>query len=455
MEPATAHEPVIAAVSTPPGTGGIAVIRISGTGALQIARRVFHPASPQISFDAFPPARAVFGGIRRATELMDEVILVWFRQPHSYTGEDVIEISCHGGVVNTRAILELVLSHGARPAAPGEFTRRAYLNGRIDLTRAEAVADLIHAKTQRASRAAAAQLQGTLFRKVESVRDTLMQALAHIEAHIDFPDEDISPDTRSKLRGSLISARDFARELIHTSRQGRILREGLRTVVTGEPNVGKSSLFNLLLGDDRAIITEVPGTTRDTLEEILSIDGVPLVLIDTAGIRHTRDLVEAEGIRRSHKARDTAELILEIRDARTFPEHADEPPTDPRILRVWNKADLVEPACRAKMPPDMILTSAVTGEGIERLKTGILSQIGFQGMDSGTEDVLINTRVRDCLTRASAALDHVLESFDSGRELELVALDLRTACSAIGEITGKTSTDDLLDRIFSTFCIGK
>ncbi|MDL5047540.1 tRNA uridine-5-carboxymethylaminomethyl(34) synthesis GTPase MnmE [Oscillatoria amoena NRMC-F 0135] len=457
--PATAAEPVIAAVSTPPGTGGIAVIRISGMGALQIARAVFAPANTAISFGTFPVARAVLGAIHTPEgELVDEGLLIFFQAPRSYTAEDVVEISCHGGMVNTRRVLELILAAGARPAGPGEFTRRAYLNGRMDITQAEAVADLIHARTERASRAAARQLRGSLARKTAHIRDELMRALAHIEAHIDFPDEDITPDTRSKLRGDMDTAAQFAREIIRTSRHGRILREGIRTAIVGEPNVGKSSLFNLLLGEDRAIITPVAGTTRDTIEETLSIEGIPLALVDTAGLRHTEDIVEAEGIRRSQLARDQAELILEILDASRVGAGSPPPPPpgDPRILRVWNKADLLPPEFpRAQFAPGDVLISALTGAGLEDLHRAVLEKIGFSGMESGGEEFLINARVRDCLSRAATALDHAVAGFDANAGLELVAFDLRTACAAIGEVAGKTSTDDLLDLIFSAFCIGK
>lgn len=457
MPLATDHEPTIAAISTPPGIGGIAIIRMSGTIALQIAQRIFRPRNSRISFDSFPTGKTVFGEIHDSGQLLDEAVVIFFRSPHSYTCEDLIEINCHGGPVNTRLILDLTLQNGARLAGAGEFTRRAYLNGRIDLTQAEAVADLIHAKTQRAGRVAASQLQGALTRKIEVVRDELMQTLAHLEAHIDFPDEDISPDTRAKLHGTIINAQQFAQSLIRSSRNGRILREGLRTVITGEPNVGKSSLFNLLLGSDRAIITPLAGTTRDTLEEILSIDGVPLVLIDTAGIRHTEDVIEAEGIRRSQQAREAAELILEIRDAREFVQTGADVATnpDPRNLCVWNKSDLLDDQQKKLLHVNGIFVSAQTGEGIETLKKTILEKIGFQSMDAGAEEFLVNTRQRDCLMRAVKSLDHVLSSFEADQPLELITMDLRSACSVIGEIAGKTSTEDLLDRIFSSFCIGK
>lgn len=450
----TEYEPVITAISTPPGTGGIAVIRLSGAGALKIVQRIFTPRTGSIDFTHFPVQKALFGDLHDTQgKLLDEVIVVYFKSPHSYTCEDLVEISCHGGLVNTRQILELILAQGARLADAGEFTRRAFLNGRIDLTQAEAVADLIHAKTQRASHVAATQLQGTLTRQIVRVRDELMNALAHVEAHIDFPDEDISPQTRDKLRTNLQQALDFSNELVKKSHHGRILREGIRTVITGEPNVGKSSLFNSLLGADRAIITPVAGTTRDTLEEILSIDGIPLVLIDTAGIRHTDDLIEVEGIKRSEYARSQAELILEILDI-------SQPPASPhcedhRILRVWNKADLMPSLSPSQIAPDEVLVSAVTGQGIESLKKAVLEKIGFEEIKSDSEVFLINTRQRNALDKAATALKDCLDTIQSARPLELVALDLRRACQSLGEIVGKTSTEDLLDKIFSSFCIGK
>ena len=304
----------IAAVATPPGTGGLAVLRLSGREALNVADRCLRSASGRLP-SSFTPRMAILGEVHRHGIRVDEAVLTVFRGAKSFTGEDTVEIACHGGILLTRRVLETVLAAGARPAEPGEFTARAFLNGRMDLAQAEAVADLIHAQTDRALGTARAQLAGALSRRIEVLRDSLMGVLAHIEAHIDFPDEDISPDTTAVLTSKLRSALDGIDALLRTAREGRFLRQGVRTALVGRPNAGKSSLLNRLLGHERAIVSPVAGTTRDTLEEVAQVRGIPLVLVDTAGLRESEDAVEREGIRRSREAAAEAELILHIVDA--------------------------------------------------------------------------------------------------------------------------------------------
>jgi len=442
--------PTVAAISTPPGEGGIAVIRISGDRAFSIAEQVFRPSkNKQLSCVA---THSVIHGriFDQESRPVDEVLVTVLKNPKTYTGEDIIEISCHGGMTNSHHVLSLILQAGAQLAPPGEFTRRAFLNGKMDLTQAEAVADLIHAKTDRACRVASRQLEGALGKKINEARDKLMTILAHIEAHIDFPDEDISPDSLEKITGSYEDVAQFIQRLLDTAQEGKILRQGVKTVITGAPNVGKSSLFNLLLGNDRAIVTDFAGTTRDTLEEVINIGGVPFIMTDTAGIRKTSDFVEAEGIRRSQKALEEAEVVLNILDAtsETIAPHT----ADPRFISVYNKCDLL-PIVPEPMR-DQFYVSAKTGGGVDDLKKAMLGKVGTLTGTSG-EEVLVNTRHRDALRRAKDRLTLSHETLTSGKSLELVALDLRGSCDALGEIVGKTSTEDLLDRVFSTFCIGK
>jgi tRNA modification GTPase len=291
-----AFEDTIAAISTPIGEGALAVIRLSGGGALSILTRIF---AGSMSPEKFVPRRVEFGRIHDAAGKVDDVLVTFFRGPKSYTGEDVVEISCHGGILVTRRVLDLLLAAGARMADPGEFTQRAFLNGKMDLTQAEAVMDLIRAQTELALRAANEQLAGHLGNELTDIRELLLTSLAHVEAYIDFPDEQIDPDTGKALLDRILALENRLDRLLATADQGRVLRHGLRTVIYGAPNVGKSSLLNLLLGYDRAIVSEVPGTTRDTIEEVINVRGIPVRLIDTAGARESSDLLESEGIRRT------------------------------------------------------------------------------------------------------------------------------------------------------------
>jgi tRNA modification GTPase len=357
-------------------------------------------------------------------------------------------------------VLDAVLANGARLAEPGEFTRRAFLNGRIDLAQAEAVADLIHSRTELALQAANQQLAGKLSHRINQLRDEMVTALAHIEAHIDFPDEDIGPDTREQLLGRLARGAAFMDQLLRTANEGQILRRGIRGAIIGPPNAGKSSLLNQLLSRDRAIVSPIPGTTRDTIEETANIRGLPVVFVDTAGLREARDELEMEGIRRSRQTLGQAEFLLHVFDVSGLLTQADanylaEFATKKRIL-VRNKIDL---PCRLQFPPGFAGPVAdvccLTGQGIEALKDAI-KELAWSG-EIKTEmlEVMINSRHQDALNRARAATLRATEALASDRTLELVAMDLRIAVNAIGEIVGKTTTEDLLDMIFSQFCIGK
>jgi tRNA modification GTPase len=462
-------EETIAAIATPVGEGGLAVIRISGAEALQVADRCFVPAGRGSLKPSAAPSHTIhFGHIVRSGQKVDEVLVSVMRAPRTFTREDVVEVTCHGGLLPAKLVLDAVLESGARVAGPGEFTRRAFLNGRIDLAQAEAVADLIHSRTELALQAASEQLAGKLSRRIEELREDLLKSLAHVEAHIDFPDEDIAPDTRNKLVARFDHAIAFMEELLSTANEGQILRRGIRCAIIGRPNVGKSSLLNCLLGRDRAIVSAVAGTTRDTIEETASVRGLPVVFIDTAGLREARDEIELEGIRRSRQSLEAAEFILHVLDASGSLNRADEScfkelERKKRIL-VLNKIDLRalsgdrENAGRAIQLPaaaPRVEVSCLTGQGIEGLKDTIRELIWSGEIKAEMLQVTINSRHQEALSRARAAALRAREALLDGQGLELVAMDLRIAVNAIGEIVGKTTTEDLLDMIFSQFCIGK
>jgi tRNA modification GTPase len=449
----------IAAIATPLGEGGIAVVRLSGQRALAIADASFEPAGKSSLKPSAAPTHTIqFGKIVRAGRVVDEVLVSIMRAPRTFTREDVVEITCHGGLLPAKLVLDTVLENGARLATPGEFTRRAFLNGRIDLAQAEAVADLIHSRTELALAAANEQLAGKLSQRINLLRDDLMKILAHIEAHIDFPDEDIAPDTRGQLAGRLRAALEFIDSLLRTAKEGRILRRGIRAAIIGRPNVGKSSLLNQLLGHDRAIVSPIPGTTRDTIEETANIRGLPVIFIDTAGLRESSDQVEAEGIRRSRAALADAELILHVLDASEPLNAADEKLladfAQKKRVVIQNKIDL--PA-KLELPPGLqrIGICCLTGKGLEQVKDAIKEKVWAGDIEAGSWQVMINSRHENALQRGRVALERTLHAPQGNLGLELVALDLRISVGAIGEIVGKTTTEDLLDAIFSQFCIGK
>jgi tRNA modification GTPase len=454
----------IAAIATPLGEGGLAVIRISGAQAFAIADKCFQPTGKNSLKPSAAPTHTIqFGKIIRAEKVIDEVLLAVLRAPRTFTREDTVEISCHGGLLPAKLVLDTLLANGARLAEPGEFTKRAFLNGRIDLAQAEAVADLIHSRTELALAAANEQLAGKLSQRINQLRDDLMLTLAHVEAHIDFPDEDISPDTKEKLLQRLENGISFMDELLRTANEGQILRRGIRAAIVGRPNAGKSSLLNQLLGRDRAIVSPIAGTTRDTIEETANIRGLPVIFIDTAGLREARDEIELEGIRRSRESLASAEFILHVLDA-------SEPLTDAdkiylkefagkkRIL-VVNKIDLPG---KLELRPQLIThhsslitVSSLTGQGIEALKDAIKNLVWAGEIRSEMLQVMINSRHQDALNRARTTARQATDALRADATLELVAMDLRIAANAVGEIVGKTTTEDLLDSIFGAFCIGK
>jgi tRNA modification GTPase len=451
----------IAAIATPIGEGGLAVIRVSGPQALAVADRCFAPASKaSVKPSAAATHTIQFGHVVRDGQQVDEALAAVMRAPRTFTREDVVEITCHGGILAAKTVLDTVLASGARLAEPGEFTRRAFLNGRIDLAQAEAVADLIHSRTELALRAANEQLAGKLSQRINKLRDALLETLAHVEAHIDFPEEDIAPDTRDQLLARLEHGVAFMDDLLRTAPEGQILRRGIRAAIIGRPNAGKSSLLNQLLGHDRAIVSHIPGTTRDTIEETANIRGLPVVFVDTAGLREPGDELEAEGVRRSRQSLQQAEFILHVFDAAepltpTDESYLAEFAGKKRIL-VRNKVDL--PA-RLDLPSGLsgpvVEVCCLTGQGIEPLKDAIKELVWSGQIKAEMLQVMINSRHQDALNRTRAASLRTLEALRADQPLEFVALDLRIAVNAVGEIVGKTTTEDLLDLIFSQFCIGK
>lgn len=442
----------IVALASGGGTSAVALIRLSGPQAEYISD---HASSGAAS--SAQERRATRAKIRDAAgRVIDDVLLTVFRGTRSFTGEPAVEIACHGGRLIVRRIIERLLECGARSAGPGEFTERAFLNGKLDLTQAEAVMDLISASSDLALRAAHEQLEGGIGRRTAALREDLIGLVAHLEAWIDFPEEDIDPDTGDLFRGRISAAREGIAALLATAEQGRVLREGVRTVICGRPNAGKSSLLNLFLGCERAIVSDEAGTTRDTIEEMVVLNGIPLRLVDTAGLRDEAGGVEREGMRRTLMEAERADLILVVRDASLPPVESEiELPSTgkARIVTVLNKADLsVDPAWGGKTG---VRISCTSGEGFPDLCHAIGEALDLGEADWGEHAVAINTRHRDCLRRADASLSAADALLATGQPPELAALELREALEALGEIAGKVDAEEVLGAIFSTFCIGK
>jgi len=452
-------EETIAAISTPLGEGGIAIIRISGPCAFAAADRLFVSRHGKPS--TFPTHTIHFGTIVHDGDLLDQIMLSVMRAPRTYTGEDTVEINCHGGILTARRILSACFHQGTRLAEPGEFTKRAFLNGRLDLTQAEAVMDLIHAKTDRAQAAAARVLEGHLSGHINRLRDQLVSVLAHIEAHIDFPEEDIQPDTHAELHRQIIAVRTGLQELLATAREGRILRHGIRIAIVGRPNAGKSSLMNALLGHDRSIVTPVAGTTRDTIEEYVNIGGIPIRLTDTAGLRKARGVVEELGVARSRRSVEDSELVIHVLDASRPFSTADTEihhhTNTKNTIYVLTKIDLVR---RIKLPAHLsdsklVETSTKTGFGISNLRDRIVTTAGDGSSGQSHLDVAINERHRDSIEVALSTLVEAESQFLRHAGLEIVSQQIRSCLDALGVIVGKTTTEDILTQIFSKFCIGK
>ncbi|MGI8819745.1 MAG: tRNA uridine-5-carboxymethylaminomethyl(34) synthesis GTPase MnmE [Chthoniobacterales bacterium] len=437
----------IAAISTAIGEGAIALVRMSGGEAIAIADALFRGKEKPSQFQSHLQH---FGEVRDRERLVDQVMLSVHRAPQSYTGEDLVEISCHGGVLVTANMLQACLRAGARAARAGEFTERAFLNGKMDLTQAEAVIDLIHARTDLALRAATEQLEGRLGSATRAIRDALVDLLAHVEAAIDFPDEDLAPDEGKQLRARLDQIRAQISALLATAEHGRILREGVRLVIYGPTNAGKSSLLNRLLGYERAIVSEIPGTTRDTIEEVINLRGIPVRLLDTAGVRASADQLERAGIERTQRSLQTADLILHVVDASAPRPVPVEHPTAAILL--LNKSDLPEHGDWAETKALRI--SCLARDGLDGLEDEILDRLGESHLRAESA-VAINARHRDCLRRALEACDLAAATLRQDDSPECAAVDLHTALSAVVEVIGARSDDAILDAVFAQFCIGK
>ena len=450
----------ICAVSTAPGEGGIGIIRISGRDSLSIVMNVFKPKKEKLLRSATTHTLH-YGHIvdPLSGQIIDESLVSIMRAPATYTREDIVEINCHGGMMPLKRTLELLVASGARQAEPGEFTRRAFLNGRIDLAQAEAVMDIISSKTDMALRAANEQLLGGLSQEIARLRDRLVSQLASVEASIDFPEEDIETGIGQSLQQEITSLRAQIRELLSGFSYGKILRDGFATAIVGRPNVGKSSLLNALLRQERAIVTAIPGTTRDVLEEYVNVLGVPLRILDTAGIRHSHDVIEQEGVRRSLAAIESADLIIVVLDGSQPLMQEDHRVTNEirgkNAIAVINKSDLPRKFGTLDWPDIQIAISCRTRDGLDGLGRAIADRVK-SGMSAPKEHAwAVNRRHKTALEQTDASLGKALESIQAGLSPEFIALDLRDALDHLGLIIGATYTDDILNRIFSDFCIGK
>ena len=442
----------IAAISTALGEAAISVVRVSGPQALQMASLV-----ARLPVSLTPRQAQLVAMVDADGGAIDHGLLLYFKGPASYTGEDVIEFHGHGGVLVTQRVLDRWLACGARAADPGEFTQRAFLHGKMDLTQAEAVMDLIHAQSTLALRAANEQLGGAIGRAATAMQQEIIPVLAHIEACIDFPEEDISPETGADLLRRIDAVLVNARKLITTSEQGRILRHGARTVISGAPNVGKSSLLNVLLGFERAIVSPTAGTTRDTIEEIIQVHGIPLRLVDTAGLREAGDDIERVGIQRTERELARADLVIEVVDgsrAASAARLALSPELERRRILILNKSDLGIHA-DWKSECNAILVSCVTGEGVEPLRDAIRDVIATAGPLAADHPIAINARHKAAFERCAERLLAARAALESNEAPEFIALEIREALQALGDVIGQVDVERILDVIFSTFCIGK
>lgn len=448
------HNETIAALSTPVGTAALAVLRVSG------------PDTPRIAQDllgAAPPPRLARHADYRGLggETIDDVVMTFFQGPNSYTGEDALEISCHGNPFIAQKILEDLFARGCRPATAGEFTQRAFLNGRMDLSQAEAVMDVIHARSERALAAANQQLRGSLGRRMNELVDRLLAVLARIEAYTDFPDEDLPAEDRGIVEREIARLSEETGRLLATSHYGELLRDGIKTVIVGEPNVGKSSLLNRLVGRERALVSPEPGTTRDFIEERIIVGPHCLRLIDTAGLNPSPAPLEKLGMEKTLERLDEADLVLAVVDGSIAPQRLPDGVSqiaDGKLVTAINKSDLATGAAGdlSLLPiPNSVRISAVTGDGIERLMKIITSKAGAFQRDTGGETIAVSVRHAHALTTARASLGAAADNLGSAGPVELLASDLRSALSAYGEITGKVDNERMLDSLFATFCIGK
>lgn len=452
----------IVAIATAPGEGAIGIIRISGAEAIQIADKIF--VSPQgKKLSQLPTYSMAYGHIidpEKGT-IVDEVITSVMKGPRSFTAEDVVEVNCHGGNVPVRQCLELLLEQGCRLAEPGEFTKRAFLNGRLDLAQAESVIDVIRSKTDMSLNVALKQLQGNLSQQINDLRSSLLEIVAHIEADIDFPDEEVETMGNAQMLERVSTIILELDKLINSAEGGRILRDGLQVAIIGKPNVGKSSLLNALLRESRAIVTDIPGTTRDIIEEYINIRGIPVKIIDTAGIRETSDIVEKIGVERSRSALNEADLVLMMIDASNYDAEDQEIISqidNDAVLVVANKMDLVETGHKVLLEDvswPKVHISVIREQGLLELEDAIVDFVWRAGLGNQDEVLIANTRHKDALKRTRTSLLEGKASIEAGMSGDFVSIDIRGAWQLLGEITGDSVGEDLIDEIFSRFCLGK
>lgn len=447
----------IAAISTAPGIGGIGIIRISGDNALKVLQKVFKAKNK----GEIKPYTIRFGYIiDENKEKLDQVLVSYFKAPKSYTGEDVVEINCHGGNISTREILEIVLKNGAKLAEPGEFTKRAFLNGKLDLTQAEAVIELINSKSDKESKASYKQLEGILGEKIQEIKKGIVDLLVDIEANIDYPEYDIEEVRREKIQNILSENIEKLEKLEKSFESGKILREGVSTAIVGKPNVGKSSLLNRLVKEDRAIVTEIAGTTRDTIEEYITIRGIPLKLVDTAGIHETSDIVESIGVNKSKKALEEAELVLLMLDATKELTKEDQDLLEAtknknRIILI-NKIDAGK-----KVNKDILKSSRVieistkTLEGLEELEKTIEEMFNVSKINIENDIVITNVRHKNLIHNARKEIENAVVSIKNGLPIDMLSIDLQDALQNLGEITGESISEEVVKGIFAKFCVGK
>ncbi|WP_352169254.1 tRNA uridine-5-carboxymethylaminomethyl(34) synthesis GTPase MnmE [Proteiniborus sp. MB09-C3] len=455
----------IAAISTAPGEAGIGIIRISGKNAIDVGDKIFKNKK-QFSLKECEERKLNYGYVFNPKDgkKIDEVLMVYIKAPYTYTKEDIVEVNCHGGIIPVRRVLEVVLENGARLAERGEFTKRAFLNGRIDLSQAEAVMDLISAKTDTSFDVSLNQLEGSISNEVKKLRNVLLGMLAHVEASIDFPEDDVEDLTYNSLQeqGNFVLGK--IGKLLDTVYTGKILREGLRTVILGKPNVGKSSLLNAILRENRAIVTDIPGTTRDIIEEYVNIKGIPLKIVDTAGIRETEDIVEKLGVDRAKEFLNQADLVIAVFD--TSEELSKEDYDiinlikDKKAIVLLNKSDLPsridEEDIKKHLPDKRIINTSISkNEGIDKLEEILEDMFLSSEVKISDNTIVTNVRHRDQLLKAKDNIEDALQSLDLSMPLDCIEVDIKNCWENLGEITGDTVGEDIIDKIFSEFCIGK
>ena len=453
----------IAAIATAPGEGGIGIIRISGSEALKVADQIFKSVSGK-SISDYAPRTLIYGHVLDGDKKIDEVLVAFMKGPNSYTAEDVIEINCHLLFISVKKILELILSKDVRLAEEGEFTKRAFLNGRIDLSQAEAVIDVIKAKTDKAQEVAQSHLSGALAKKIKELRFKVTEVLAHLEVSIDFAEEDVEEITYAMLCDNAHSLRDEIKSLYDSAESGKLLRDGLKTVIVGKPNVGKSSLLNYILGEERAIVTEIAGTTRDVIEEFVNIKGIPLKIVDTAGIRETEDIVEKIGVEKSKESFESADLVVIVVDVSEALSEEDKDilkkAVDKKTIILLNKTDLNQVVKEEDLTQyvdkdSIIKISALKNEGIEKLHDKIESMVFKGDVRSNSSLVITNTRHKDALFKAYNAINDAIAGIDQHLPYDFIEVDFKNIWDYLGYINGDTVQEDLLDTIFANFCIGK